>query len=725
MTGSEIGMKTVIEGGTNPYRNNVQGKANEPVTVAGLIKTAEHSLSLEPTGCSLGEIYDRLESNAPRIAIIGGSSDHPAHIADRETILHAAAGIWERGGVPFHFSIPVVCDATAQNNLGMCYSLQSRNAAAAAVISQMEAHSYHGAFAVSGCDKTPLGIACGLVHLDRVRRRRGDAHVFATFCPSHVMRGGVIPPEAVTELDGIARRAEQTGNLDIAAEIRETSTHILQCISNSSFQSVLSRAEQRGLVGSDRHRWLERILAVHTCHAKGGICAFNGTGNSSRHVLSGLGLVHPAVELLVEPPDETKIEVVLDSLFTYVNAADFSAGSILEKNFANAVRIHSATGGSTNLMMHLVAAMIYAGFDVDLHSVDRIRSMPPVPDLFDYSLSAGRDIFALAQQCAAGKIRGMETVFYELVEQGIPMDLDAPTVTGTSWRERLSDIAGLPADGVKENPVVLSQPRRTESGVELLRGNFFDSAVIKISGMTDAQLTQLDDQVFFVLFFENEEQANLELLDVGILKKLSEHPSVTHKSLLAMASHNGKELDLRDLASLDKETLFDRMTETRLFKLMIVISGQGPAAFGMPEMFTPMSHINANRSLHQVSALISDGRFSGTTWGAAIGHVTPEAIRGGWIGLLETGDLLRLRYSERLVELIDPEAFSGGVVSPLNEDLGRIRRGLGEERLSRMRQRRSQIAVTNRLSDVTDAGRGVVPLVVAEEATRTYPVTRP
>ena len=72
---------------------------------------------------------------------------------------------------------------------------------------------------------------------------------------------------------------------------------------------------------------------------------------------------------------------------------------------------------------------------------------------------------------------------------------------------------------------------------------------------------------------------------------------------------------------------------------MVVISGQGPEAFGMPEMFTPMQHINANRALRKLAALISDGRYSGTTCGAAIGHVTPEAINGGCIGLLETGDL--------------------------------------------------------------------------------------
>ena len=101
-------MSIVIERGRNPYREDIQGKANEPITVAGLLDRAEQVLDLNPLGHTLGEIIDRLDANSPRIAIIGGSPDHPAHILDTGTVLRAAAGIWERGGVPFHFSIPVL-----------------------------------------------------------------------------------------------------------------------------------------------------------------------------------------------------------------------------------------------------------------------------------------------------------------------------------------------------------------------------------------------------------------------------------------------------------------------------------------------------------------------------------------------------------------------------------------------------------------------------------------
>jgi dihydroxyacid dehydratase/phosphogluconate dehydratase len=190
--------------------------------------------------------------------------------------------------------------------------------------------------------------------------------------------------------------------------------------------------------------------------------------------------------------------------------------------------------------------------------------------------------------------------------------------------------------------------------------------------------------------------------------------------LLAVAAHNGGAESLASFSSLDGGALFDRMVELEspLLRIAVIISGQGPEAFGMPEMFTPMQHINANRRLRQLTVLLSDGRFSGVTYGAAIGHVTPEALKGGGIGLLETGDLLHLQLSKRRVDLLDPGAFLDGRLEPWNVDLTALRSALREKRRERILERRRRVAATNRLHAVTDASRGVVPVSVAEEATR-------
>ncbi len=489
--------KLRISRGLNPYQREVQGKANEPITVAALLDRSRALLGVRGLDYSLREIVDRLDENAPRVAIIGGSPDHPAHIMDYETTARAAIRIWQRGGVPFAFSTPVLCDGTAQSFVGMSYSLQSRNAITEMVVNQMEAQAYHGAFVIQGCDKQPLAVVAALAALDVTRRARGDAPVFATFAPAHVLKGGTIPPALREELEGVARRATAMGREDIEHDLHDAMAYVLQCSSNQAFQGVFIRAVEGGVLTAAEHKEFEKRLAVETCDGKGGICAFNGTGNSSRHVVAALGLVHPALELLTAPPDQARVDLAVDAMLSYCDNPDYSVSEMIRANVENCIRIHSTTGGSTNLMMHIVSAFLHAGLDMSIWDYDRIRRAAPIPDLFDYSLTQGRTIFELAQQCCSGQIRGMETVTYELTRNGVPMTLDAPTATGATWRERLADTRNLSADGVTNNPIILSRPRRSVSGIDILRSNFFDSAVVKISGMTDAHLDEFDGRPLF------------------------------------------------------------------------------------------------------------------------------------------------------------------------------------------------------------------------------------
>lgn len=699
----------VTTAGRNPYREQVQGKANQPITVLALLRWAAASAGRPAPEVTQAEVVDRLDDNAPRIAIIGGSADHPAHVAERTLAAPAALRVWDRGGVPFWFGGPVMCDGTAQSTLGMSYSLTSRNAAAEMIINQMEAQQYHAAFVIQGCDKTPFAAVCALGHLDAVRRARGDVPVHAVFAPMHVLRGGAIPPAARAELEALAASAAAAGHDDLAEDLRHALRVLLQCTATQAFQGILSRAVQAGLLTAGDWKRLEKELAANTCHPEGGICAFNGTGNSARMAVAALGLAHPALELLPGPPARERVDAAVDALFGLLGRPEYSVSQVVAANFANAVRVHSATGGSSNLLLHLVAAMVYCGRPCTVADYDAIRRQAPVPDLFDYSLTEGRDFFALAQQVAAGRVRGVETLLYELGRCGVPLDLDAPTVSGGTWRERLADARGLPAAGVRENPVLLSRPRRPVSGSDVLSGSFFESAVVKISGMTDGQLDAFDERVAFALYYENEETANAELLDLRLLERLRSDERFPLGAL-------------RRLAGLPagREAAWDALLQRDALRLAVVIAGQGPRAFGMPEMFTPMQHINANRGLRRLAVLLSDGRYSGVTYGAAIGHVVPEAALGGGILALQTGDLVHLRLRARRIELLDAGRFAEtGDCVPIAPDMvGRA--ALAEERLLRIATRRRQIAPANRMDDVTDAARGVVPAPVwrwaAEEA---------
>lgn len=711
----------LIEHGVNPYSINVQGKANEPITVAGLLDNAKKILGPQYEGdepdWTLEEIVVRLERNAPRIAIIGGSADHPAHIMDYMTSSRAAIRIWQNGGVPFYFSTPVMCDGTAQSNQGMSYSLQSRNAVAQMIVNQLEAHSYHGAFVIQGCDKQPLGVVSGLAHLDRLRKSRGDAPFFATFAPAHVLKGGTIPEDVIVRLNEMYDKAVAMGYEEIGDDLKDTMSYILQCSSNTSFQGVFERALEKNIISKEEHKYLEMRLAAATCDPQGGVCAFNGTGNSSRHLVAGLGLVHPALELLTLPPNQQQVNAAIDALAGMINKPEFGVEAIMCTNIRNAVRIHSASGGSTNLMLHMVAAMIYGGYEFSLFDVEEILNIQPIPDLFNYSLTEGRDIFSLATQCCSGDSRGMETLYYELLQNGINMDAHALTVTGTTWAERLDYSDNLPASNVANNQVILSQPRRSFSGVDILRGNFFESAVVKISGMPTSQLNQFDDKMAFVLFFDNEDEANMQLLDSELLNNLKAEEVYSHENILKSIAYNAPD-SYSEYAELSYDALFDVVVNKGILKIAIIIAGQGPESFGMPEMFTPMQHINANRQLKRICTIISDGRYSGVTYGAAIGHMTPEAMNGGGIGYLKTGDILHLQLRKKRIDLLDQLQEVVTYKENLFEELDR--KEVFETRLEKMKKRQKLVAAVNRMVGHTDASKGVVPVQVYEEATENY-----
>ncbi|MFH1744017.1 MAG: dihydroxy-acid dehydratase [bacterium] len=693
----------------NPYRDNVQGKANEPITVLALLKSAECELNLSIENATQMEIVRRLDDGFPRIAIIGGSADHPAHIVDRATTLMAAASLWQRGAVPFAFSIPVLCDGTAQSNLGMCYSLQSRNLVSAMVVNQMEAHSYHGAFVIQGCDKTPFAVCSGLAHLDVLRRRRGEAPLHATFAPAHVLRGGTMPDDLKSDLLDVANRARKRGHPEIGGEIEEVMRHILQCASNQAFQGVLIRAREHRILTAKRHKDIECRLAANTCHADGGICAFNGTGNSCRLATSAMGLVHPALELLAEPPTFDQIDKAVDALMNLIDRDEASVSRLVINGFRNAVCVHTAAGGSTNLTLHLVAARTFAGIRTTLDDYEAIGRKHKIPDIFNYSLTDGRDIFALAQQVERGESMGVATILYELNRLGIPVNLDTITMAGTTWAKRIGKGTRASAARIKENPIILDRPKRPKAGIDQLHGNLFDSAVVKIAGMPDEQIDMFDDVVSIVWYFQNEDEATKSLLTADIINELAICRSLSVADLRRIHDVNRRGIALPKRGG--KRMLLEAMARTRSLRVVVVIAGQGPKAFGMPEMFTPMHHVNSSSILRRMAMIVSDGRYSGVTYGAAVGHVCPEAYDRGPIAALQTGDLLWVRLRKKRIDVLDRSGFREGHrrTAPLSWHRKLERQRLIGRRQKHMAQRRMLIAPLNRMDDVTDAAHGVVP----------------
>lgn len=704
----------------NPYRDCIQGLANEPITVVRLLEDARKELPPSSPlanlpGVTVKEVVQRLVANRPRIAIIGGSPDHPAHLLDRAHTLMAAARVWQNGGVPFTFSVPVICDGTAQNNIGQSYSLASRNDTARAVNITFEGHSYHAAYVLAGCDKSPSAILSGLAAAEVARRHRGDqAPVWAVFAPEHVLKGGKIPGDTRTDLEALARAARDAGHPDLAEDIEDNLKYILQCSSDEAFAGQLKRARNLDLIDLDTERRLLNALAEHTCDSHGGICAFNGTGNSSRTMLAAFGLTPPELELLTTLPGDRVVAQGVDGLFALLNKPEFSVCNLLRANFANVVRIHNATGSSSNMLLHLPCIMRHAGFDVTIDDYRAIRDATPVPEVFAHSLTENRDTFVLAQQFLAGQHRGMESLYRVLSDLGIPMDLDAPTVTGTTWRDRTAGLTSPVDPGLGEAAVIRTAPVRKMSGVEVLTGSFFDTCVVKVSGMSDEQYAHFDDHVFVVRYYENEHVCNADFASKDLLDRLRATERVDDALIAAVVARNGGSGG--DASAAD----FRALLEAHRLSFAFLIAGQGPMAYGMPEMFSPSQNLRHHRVLEASSILMTDGRYSGVTKGACIGHVTPEAFDGGGIGFLRDGDILRLKLTQRRIDLLDRAAFLAGreeVVSPFDDP---DRRRLHDERMARMERRRFDIAACNVMDLVSDASRGVVPRIVDQRATRPW-----
>ncbi|NOT59492.1 MAG: dihydroxy-acid dehydratase, partial [Acidobacteria bacterium] len=204
--------------------------------------------------------------------------------------------------------------------------------------------------------------------------------------------------------------------------------------------------------------------------------------------------------------------------------------------------------------------------------------------------------------------------------------------------------------------------------------------------------------------------------------KVINNQSITLEDLRRVAAHNAP--DFIPAAAMSRETLFEKLLAEKIIKFGIVISGQGPEAYGMPEMFTPMQYINANRTLKRLTVLITDGRYSGVSYGAAIGHLTPEAKRGGGILYLQTGDLLQLNMRLRDITLIDRAALQkDGTIQESKENLVVTRKAIGKKRLQTINKRLLEVVPTNRMRDVTDAARGVIPNALAEAVGESYQPT--
>jgi len=281
--------------------------------------------------------------------------------------------------------------------------------------------------------------------------------------------------------------------------------------------------------------------------------------------------------------------------------------------FENAITVTIALGGSTNAVLHLLAMADSVDVPLRLHDFEEIGKQTPV--LADLRPS-GR--FMMSELVEIG---GIQPLMKRLLDAGL-LHGDCLTVTGKTLAENLADIEDYPAEQEIIQP--LNKPIKADSHLRILRGNLSpDGSVAKISGKEGLRFSGP------ARVFHSEEEAMDRILD-----------------------------------------------DTVQVGEVLVIRYEGPRGGpGMREMLAPTSAI-MGRGLGKEVALITDGRFSGGSHGFVVGHITPEAMDGGPLAIVENGDQITIDAVSNEITLEVPEAEIQARLAKWNPPPPRYRRGV-------------------------------------------------
>ena len=486
--------------------------------------------------------YDDAAMAKPMIAIVNTWTSvtpcnmHLAALAD-----HAREGILAAGGTPVDFNTIVVTDGISMGTEGMRASLMSRECVADSAELAVRGHCLDAVLFLVGCDKTLPGAAMAAARLD---------------LPSVILYGGSIMPGRIGE-------------------------------KNITIQDVF---EAVGACAAGRISE-EELIAVEKAACPGaGACGGQFTANTMALALTFLGLSPmglndiPATDPRKADAARRAGEMVVEAFREGCNARQL----ITPQSLANAAAAVSATAGSTNAVLHLVAIAREAGigpggFSID--DFDRIsRSTPVIADL----KPGGR--YMAPDMAAAG---GSALLGRRLKEAGLIKD--APTVTGDSLYALVADAAETPGQDVIRSA---GRPIKARGGFGILYGDLApEGCVAKLAGHDRLKFTG-PARVF------DSEDACFAAVQAG------------------------------DIAKGD----------------VVVIRYEGPAGGpGMREMLAVTAALQG-AGLGDDVALVTDGRFSGATHGFMVGHVAPEAAHGGPIAFLKDGDQVTIDVESQRID---------------------------------------------------------------------------
>ena len=525
--------------------------------------------------------------NKPIIAIANSYTQFvPGHVHLKDMGDLVASEISKAGGVSKEFNTIAVDDGIAMGHDGMLYSLPSRDLIADSVEYMVNAHCADAMVCISNCDTITPGMLMAAMRLN---------------IPAIFVSGG--PMEA-----GKTRLADHKLDLVDAMVI---------AVDDSASDEKIAEYERS---------------ACPTC----GSCSGMFTANSMNCLTEALGLSLPGNGSLLATHSDRR-ELFLEAGRTIVNLTkqfyEKDDDSVLPRSianfkaFENAMTLDVCMGGSTNTILHLLAAVQEGGIDFGLSNIDQLSRK--VPQLC--KVAPNTPEYHMEDVHRAGGIMG---ILAELNRAGL-IHANLPTVHSKTMGEALKkwDIANQPSEAVKTfykagpagipTQTAFSQSTRwpsvdadrengcirnlenafsLEGGLAILKGNLDpDGCVVKTSGV-DESIHTFKGPAFIT---ESQEAAVEAILN-------------------------------------DKVVSGD----------VVIVRYEGPRGGpGMQEMLYPTSYIKS-KNLGKACALITDGRFSGGTSGLSIGHVSPEAAAGGTIGLIRNGDIIKIDIPNRTIDVL-------------------------------------------------------------------------
>jgi len=529
----------------------------------------------------------------PIIAVVNSFTQFvPGHVHLRDLGKLVAEAIEAAGGIAKEFNTIAIDDGIAMGHGGMLYSLPSREIIADSVEYMVNGHCADAMVCISNCDKITPGMLMAALRLN---------------IPAIFVSGG--PMEA-----GKTKLSDQIIKLDLV-------------------DAMVSAANPN--VSDEDSEKIEKS-ACPTC----GSCSGMFTANSMNCLVEALGLGQPGNGSMLATHSDRKAlfisagERIMDLCNRWYKHDDASAlpRSIANKTaFENAMMLDIAMGGSTNTVLHLLAAAIEAEVDFGMNDIDRLSRI--VPHLSKVAPSTQK--YHMEDVHRAG---GVIAILAELQRAGL-VNPDTPHVAGSSLGDVLQrfDIMTTQDEAVKE---------------------FYRA------GPAGIRTTQAFSQSCRYPSLDDDRQE-------GCIRS-KEHAYSQDGGLAVLYGNLAPNGCIVKTAGVDKDNLVfngvARIFESQDDAVSAILAGrvvagdvviiryEGPKGGpGMQEMLYPTSYLKS-MGLGKACALITDGRFSGGTSGLSIGHVSPEAASGGAIALVQDGDGIDIDIPNRSIQICISDA---------------------------------------------------------------------